>query len=451
MGQPPSSQRKRFFQRFAGMGRFGMVWSGQVVTLVGNSVLRFSLVIQAWTTDHQATQVVALSLCAVLPQMLLSPTAGAIVDRCRKRTALQLADLGGLVAVAGLAAVYFLGDLHLWQVYLTVALLGACAAVQFPALSSAVPLLVGKEQLQRANGLLATAKSVADVGGPALAGLLVVTGGLGAVLWIDLVSFAVALLTVRLVRMDRDRPGAAGTPKRLGADSLEGLRYLFARPSLRGLILVFFTVNLVMVFGFAVVQPMILARTGSDVSVLASVNAGIGVGGIAGGLLLAAWGGPRNRVRGMMLGVVGMCLSAQIAMAMVDGVVAWTAAILAGALIMPIVNGSMQSIIQTKVPEDRQGRVFGAVMFVSQISSPVAMAFSGPLADHVFEPQAAAGTGLAGLLRPLVGAGPGSGMAAMLLIAGLLGAGAALWGLARRAVRHIDVLTPDLEKQPAGG
>ncbi|GAA2209298.1 MFS transporter [Nonomuraea monospora] len=451
MGEPSASQKTGFFQRFAGMGRFGLVWCGQVVTLIGNSVLRFSLVIQAWTVDHQATQVVALSLCALLPQMLLSPTAGALVDRCRKRTALQLADLGGLVAVAAMAAVYFLGDLHLWQVYVTVALLGACAAFQFPALSSAVPLLVGKEQLQRANGLLATAKSVADVGGPALAGLLVVTGGLGAVLWIDLVSFAFALATVRLVRLPGDRPGEAGTRKRLGADSLEGLRYLFAQPSLRGLILVFFTVNLVMVFGFAVVQPMILARTGSDVSALAAVNAGIGAGGIAGGLLLAAWGGPENRVRGMMLGVVGMCVSAQIVMSVVHGVVAWTAAILAGALIMPIVNGSMQSIIQTKVPEERQGRVFGAVMFVSQISSPVAMAFSGPLADHVFEPQAAAGTGLPGLLRPLVGAGPGSGMATMLLLAGLLGAGAALWGLARRTVRHLDVLTPDLERQPAGG
>ncbi|MEV4112471.1 MFS transporter [Nonomuraea sp. NPDC049695] len=433
------------------MGRFGVVWSGQVVTLVGNSVLRFSLVIQAWTVEHQVTQVVALSLCALLPQLLLSPTAGAIVDRCRKRTALQLADAGGLVAVGAMAAVYFLGDLHLWQVYLTVALLGASAAFQFPALSSAVPLLVDKEQLQRANGLLATAKSVADVGGPALAGLLVVTGGLGAVLWIDLLSFAVALVTVRVVRMAGDAPGSASERKRLGADSLEGLRHLFAEPSLRGLILVFFTVNLVMVFGFAVVQPMILARTGSDVSALASVNAGIGVGGITGGLLLAAWGGPKNRVRGMMLGVVGMCLSAQIVMAMVHGVVAWTAAILVGALIMPIVNGSLQSVIQTKVPKERQGRVFGAVMFVAQISSPVAMALSGPLADGVFEPQAAAGTGLPGLLRPLVGTGPGSGMATMLLIAGLLGTGAALWGLARRTVRHIDVLTPDLEKQPAGG
>ncbi|MEV0231415.1 MFS transporter [Nonomuraea sp. NPDC050786] len=433
------------------MGRFGVVWAGQVVTLIGNSVLRFSLVIQAWTVEHQATQVVALSLCALLPQLLLSPTAGAIVDRCRKRTALQLADAGGLVAVGAMAAVYFLGDLHLWQVYLTVALLGASAAFQFPALSSAVPLLVEKEQLQRANGLLATAKSVADVGGPALAGLLVVTGGLGAVLWIDLLSFAVALVTVRVVRMTGDAPGSAAERKRLGADSLEGLRHLFAEPSLRGLILVFFTVNLVMVFGFAVVQPMILARTGSDVSALAAVNAGIGVGGITGGLLLAAWGGPKNRVRGMMLGVVGMCLSAQIVMAVVHGVVAWTAAILVGALIMPIVNGSLQSVIQTKVPKERQGRVFGAVMFVAQISTPVAMALSGPLADGVFEPQAAAGTGLPGLLRPLVGTGPGSGMATMLLIAGLLGTGAALWGLARRTVRHIDVLTPDLEKQPAGG
>ncbi|WP_084958020.1 MFS transporter [Thermoactinospora rubra] len=444
--QPPAS-RKRFLPDLLGMGSFAVIWTGQVVTLIGNSVLRFALVVQAWTEDHQATHVVALSLCTVLPQLLLSPTAGALVDRVAKRTALQLADLGGLVAVGAMTALYFTGGLQLWQIYLVVVVLGASAAFQFPALSSAVPLLVRKEQLQRANGLLATAKSTADVGGPALAGLLIVTAGLGAILWIDLVSFVVALVTVRLARLEEGPATAPRGRKRLAADSVEGLRYLFAQPSLRGLVLVFFTVNLVMVFGFAVVQPMILARTGGDVSALASVNTCIGLGGIAGGLLLAAWGGPKDRVRGMMLGIVGMCLSAEIVMAMVHGVVAWSAAMLAGALLMPVVNGSSQSIIQTKVPKDRQGRVFGALMFVAQISQPLAMAVAGPLADHVFEPQAASGTGLAGLLRPLAGMGPGSGMAAMLLIAGVCGVGVAVWGLARRRVRDIDLLVPDIDTQ----
>jgi DHA3 family macrolide efflux protein-like MFS transporter len=347
-----------------------------------------------------------------------------------------------------LAAVYFSGNLQLWEIYPTVALSGAAAAFQYPALSSAVPLRVRQDQLTRANGLLSTSKSIADVCGPALAAALVGTVGLGAILVLDLVSLVVALISVRLICRTAElrEPGRASGPRRkLAADSVEGLRYLFGRPSLRDLILVVFTVNLVMVFGFTVLQPMILARTGNDTSALAIVTSSIGVGGVAGGLLLGVWGGPKSRVKGMLLGVVGMCLTSQITMAVVRGVTAWCVAIFAGALLMTVVNGTLQAVIQTKVPEELHGRVFGAVLFGSQLSLPVAMVCSGPLADHVFEPQAAAGDGLVGLLEPVVGRGPGSGMAVMLLIAGVCGIAAAGWGISSRTVREIDAPVPDLE------
>jgi MFS transporter, DHA3 family, macrolide efflux protein len=319
--------------------RFWILWSGQVATLVGNSVLRFAFVIHAWVTGGQATRVVLLTLFAILPQMLLSPTAGALVDRCRKRTALRLADLGGLLVISALSAVWFSGNVRLWEIYLAVALSGAAAAFQYPALSSAVPLLVSEGQYQRANGVLAAASSLASVFGPVL------------------------------------------------AESAEGMRYLFARPSLRGLTLVFFTVNLVMVFGFAVLQPMILARTGGDADKLAVVMSSMGIGGVAGGFLVGASGGPRNRIRGMTLGVVGLCLSALIGMAVLRSVAGWCVAIFVGALVLPVINSAEQSTAQTKVPASLQGRVFGASLFLTQISALLALAVAGPLADHVFEPH----------------------------------------------------------------
>lgn len=441
---------KRAGARTSLPGRFWVIWSGQAVTLAGNSVLRFAFVVHAWISGEQATKVVLLSVCAALPQVLLSPTAGALVDRCRKRTALRLADLGGLIVVTALAVVYFSGELRLWQIYVAVALIGAAAAFQFPALSSSVPLLVTEGQYQRANGLLSAASSMASVGGPVLGGVLIAVSGLGLILWADLLSFAFALVCVQVVRLNERRPGPrqGARRRRLIADSGEGLRYLFAKPSLRGLTLVFFWVNLIMVFGFAVVQPMILARTGGDASKLAGVLASMGIGGIAGGVLLGAWGGPKNRIRGMMLGTAGMCLTAQIGMAMARSEAGWCVAIFAGALLMPMVNSAMQSIVQTKVPPEQQGKVFGAVMFVSQISAPLAMAFAGPLADHVFEPHGAPGA-VARLLGPVLGDGPGSGMAAMLLIAGACGVVAALFGMSIRSVRDIDLLIPDLKGDTA--
>ncbi|MFD0001648.1 MFS transporter [Streptomyces sp. NPDC127178] len=434
--------------RFAGMGPFMLVWSGQAISLVGNSVLRFAFVFETWSATGRATALTTLSLCALLPQVLLSPLAGAFVDRVKRRTALQVADGSGLLIVALLGVLHFTGGLHTWEVYAAVMLLGSAAAFQFPALGASVPLLVDKAQLQRANSLLASAKSTADVGGPALGGLLVAFSGLGFILVADLVSFALALVAIRVVRMRGDTGPAskpAGGPrKKLTAEAMEGMRFLFRYPSLRDLMLAFCVVNLVMVFGFAAVQPMVLARSGGDTAALASVNTAIGVGGVAGGLLMAAWSGPRNRARGMLLGIIGMCLSAQVAMALVGGVVGWCAAILVGAALMPMINGVMQAIVQTKVPQEWHGRVFGAVIFLSQLSVPLATAVSGPLADEVFEPQAAAGTGIFVVLGPLVGDGPGSGMAAMLLIAGLCGIAVGVLSMTRRTVREIDTLLPDV-------
>ncbi|MFE7269697.1 MFS transporter [Streptomyces sp. NPDC057623] len=434
--------------RFSGMGPFMLVWSGQAISLVGNSVLRFAFVFETWSATGRATALTTLSLCALLPQVLLSPLAGAFVDRVSRRTALQLADGGGLLIVALLSVLHFTGGLRTWEVYAAVMLLGSAAAFQFPALGAAVPLLVDKGQLQRANSLLASAKSTADVGGPALGGLLVAFSGLGFILVADLVSFALALAAVRVVRMRGDtgpaKKAAGGPRKRLTAEALEGMRFLFRYPSLRDLMLAFCVVNLVMVFGFAAVQPMVLARSGGETAALASVNTAIGVGGVAGGLLMAAWNGPRNRARGMLLGIIGMCLSAQVAMALAGGVAGWCAAILVGAALMPMINGTMQAIVQTKVPQEWHGRVFGAVMFLSQLSVPLATAVSGPLADHVFEPQAADGTGIFVVLGPLVGDGPGSGMAAMLLIAGLCGIAVGVLSMTRRTVREIDTLLPDV-------
>ncbi|RXX41592.1 MFS transporter [Streptomyces alfalfae] len=436
--------------RFSDAGPLLLVWSGQAVSLVGSAVLRFAFIIEVWSSGEQATAVTALSLCALLPQALFSPFAGAIIDRIRKRSALQIADIGGLLTVGALTLVHFFGGgLEPWQVYPATVLLGVSAAFQLPALTAAVPLLVRKDQLGRANGLLAGARSAAGICGPALGGVMVALSGIGAVLVIDLASYAFALIGVRIVRMRGDKvPEGAGAPRtKITAEAVDGLRYLFRHASLRDMTVNFCTVNLVMVFGFAVIQPMVLLKSGNGA--LAAVNSAIGVGGVVGGLLMAAWGGPKNRGRGMMLGIVGMCLTAQLAMSLAGGVAGWCAAMLLGSLLMTLVNASMQAIVQTKVPHEWQGRVFGAVMFLSQISVPVATAVSGPLADHVFEPQAADGAGVFVLIGPLFGDGPGSGMAGMLFLAGVAGLAVALWGLASRSIRDIDVLLPDIDDTPA--
>jgi hypothetical protein len=107
-------------------------------------------------------------------------------------------------------------------------------------------------------------------------------------------------------------------------------------------------------------------------------------------------------------------------------------------------NGLSQSIWQCKVPADVQGRVFSARMQLSQVVTPVAMIASGWMADHVFEPAMMPGGSLTRLFGPLVGTGPGAGMAAMFVVFGVLGTAAAVAGFFIHQLWDAEELLPDV-------
>jgi DHA3 family macrolide efflux protein-like MFS transporter len=112
-------------------------------------------------------------------------------------------------------------------------------------------------------------------------------------------------------------------------------------------------------------------------------------------------------------------------------------------MIFPTVNASSQTIWQSKVAPDLQGRVFSVRLMLAQMGTPLAMVLAGPLADRVFEPGMRPGGGLASTFGSLVGTGPGAGMALMLVFAGLLAAIAALIGYVYRPLRDVETTLPD--------
>lgn len=447
--QAPSAPQGRFdgfsgFSGFSGMGGFCLIWAGQLVTLLGTGMVKFAFIVRAWSAGEHATTVVGLFLAAFLPKMLVSPVAGALVDRWSKKVVMQMTDLGGLVAIGALSAIYFLGHLQLWHIYVALALAAVAEAFQYPAFSASIPLLVPREKLQRASGMMSTAQSITEIGSPSLAGILIGTVGLGSMLVVDTASFAVAIATIVAVAVADDRTAADRGPVALWSGSAEGLRYLWDTRSLRALTMVFLVANVSAVFGFAVLPSMILARSGNDSATWAVVSVCTGIGGILGGLAMAALKTPRSRIRVLLLAMTGTGLVGQSLMATGRNLPLWCAAELGGAVLLPIVNGMLMTMLQTKVPRRLRGRVFGSSMFLAQCAVPLAFLLSGPLADHVFEPAARTGSGIPGLLAPLIGRGPGTGMAAMLFLAGIGTAAVAVAALGVRSLRNIDTLIPDL-------
>jgi len=292
--------------------------------------------------------------------------------------------------------------------------------------------------------MLGLADSASNIFGPAAAGALLAVVGTTGIIAFDIISFVVAIAAVLVVSIPQPEPKVVETEKRsLLQDSLFGFRYIYARPSLLGLQLVFFFINFSASLCFPLLAPMILSRTGNDTLVLGSVQSAFGVGGLAGGLLLSAWGGPEKRVYGVLF---GMMLSSLLGMTMLGlgrAPLVWMLASFMEMFFLPFTNGSNQAIWQSKVPPEMQGRVFAVRSQIAQISAPVAMAITGPLTDRVLTPSMDVGGSLAPVFGWLVGVGPGAGISLLFVFMGVAGFLTGLVGYLLPHIRNVEEIIPD--------
>jgi DHA3 family macrolide efflux protein-like MFS transporter len=167
---------------------FLSLWTGQPLSLLGTSITDFALAVYIFERTGRATPVALTMLAAFLPQILLGPLAGSLVNRPHRRWALHLADLGQGASVLAIALLLGAGRPEVWMVYVLVAVGSAAACMQWAAWSATVTLLVPGEHLGRADGLMEFGEGPGILVGPAAAGVLVLTLGISRVLWLDVAS-----------------------------------------------------------------------------------------------------------------------------------------------------------------------------------------------------------------------------------------------------------------------
>jgi MFS transporter, DHA3 family, macrolide efflux protein len=426
-----------------GLRTFLIIWAGQLVSLLGTGMTRFALLIWAYQQTGAATTVALLGFFSFIPFILISPLAGIVVDRVDRRLVMIFSDLAAGITTIGLLLLYSSGDLAIWHLYAAGLLMGIFEAFQGPAYSASTTLLVAPKEYSRVNGLRTLAESASQVLAPLMAGVLLVWIGLAGVMWVDVATFLVAMVTLLIVRIPRpSADGSEHAPSHWRADMSYGLRFIFQRPGLVGLIAIFVGLNL---FGtityFAILPALILARGAGELG-WATVQMGLGLGGVVGSLFASTWGGPRRRIHAIY-GGAALSFMCDWFFAFGQTVPVWTTGAFLASLFIPLIMGNNQSIWQSKVPPAAQGRVFAASGMLRMASMPVAYLLAGPLADRVFEPGMRAGGVLAPIFGPLVGTGPGTGMALMFFFTGILGTSMALCGYLWPPARRVELDLPD--------
>ena len=436
-------------KRPSGMFAFTVVWLGQIVSVLASSMSQFGLTIFMYEKTQSATALGLMQVFYFVPFLLISPIAGVMVDRHNRKMMMMVSDLAAGLATIGILLVLYFGVWQFWQMYLAAVIFGLGTAFQWPAYSAAISTMVSKEQLGRANGMMSLMEAGPGVIAPILAGALLPIIKLTGILFFDVATFILAigaLLIVHVPQPVRTEEGAKASGGML-KEAAYGFKYIFARPSLLGLQLVFFAGNLFAGMAFTLLAPMILSRSGNNSLLFGSAQSAGAIAGLVGGVLMSIWGGFKRRVHGVLFGWIISGIGIAI-IGLAGGLPIWITGLAISSIVIPLVNGSNQAIWQSKVAPDLQGRVFASRRLIAWITNPISPIIAGTLADFVLEPAARAGTGLPAAFSWLVGTGPGSGMGLLIVFCGLVGVLVGVVGYFIPAIYNAEAILPDHDALP---
>lgn len=431
-------------KRPTGMFGFSLVWLGQIISVLATNMSGFALTIFVFEKTGSATSLALMQVFFITPFLLISPIAGVWVDRYDRKMMMMISDLTAGVATVAILILQAFGMLEIWHLYAAAIFQGIGNAFQWPAYSAAISTMIPKEQYGRANGMMSLIDMGPGILAPMLAGALLPLIKLTGVLTIDVVTFVLAiliLLAVHIPQPKRTEEGAQAQGNIL-QEAAYGFRYIFARPSLLGLQLVFFFGNLCSGIAYTVLAPMVLLRTGNNSASLGVILSAGAIGGVIGGVLMSAWGGFKKRVHGVLAGWI-VCSIFLAIVGLGTSVPVWVVASALSTFFAPLINGSNQAIWQAKVAPDLQGRVFSARRLIAWMTNPISPIIAGTLGDYVLEPAMRTQSDLANLFGGLISPGPGAGMALLVFFGGLGGILAGLAGYLVHAVRHAEEILPD--------
>jgi MFS family permease len=421
-----------------------VVWFGQLVSNLGSSMTSFGLAIWVFGETGSVLRLSLIVMASRAPALLVSPFAGALVDRWDRRKAMILADTGAALGTMATMILILTGSLETWHLYVTLSFSGLFSAFQFPAYSAAVTLLIQPEHYARASGLVQLAGSIGRVVAPAVAAAVVVSSGLGPLFVVDFATYLFAVGTLAFITFPKAPPGTRrGTGVRgLALEAKEGLDFVLARRALLVLLLSFLMVNFAFSFQSVLMVPLLLNLASEQVAgVVVSIGA---VAIVAGSLVLSVWGGPTNRVAGVYFPIAAMGIGL-----IAIGIRPMLGLVIAGTILMhgthPIAGGSSQAIWQSKVPPELQGRVFAIRQVTAIAATPIAYLLAGTLADGLLEPMM---DGATGPMAAIFGSGPGRGIGVLFVLTGVLAIVTVVAALRHPRIRNLEMEIPDAVPSP---
>ena len=387
--------RSRTFRSLRRHHNYRLFFAGQIVSLAGSWMQNVALAWLVLQLSRSPLAVAALLFCRFAPYTLLGLFAGSIVDRVDTRRLVMWTQAAAMLVSIGLAAVTLTGSASLPVVYLLAALGGVTLVLDAPGRQTLTFEMVGPRELPNAVALNSGLLNASRVIGPALAGVIIASVGIGLCFVVNAFSFLAVLAALGLMREDelhRVEKDATATVLR---STREGLRFAAATPEIRAVLGVVTVVGL-LGLNFNTLVPLLASDTlHVGASTFGLLSAAFGAGAFVGALLAASLRGTSWRV--FRAGTMGFSLL-MLALAPVHDV--WLAGALLAAIgvCFTLFAASANALVQLSSPDHLRGRLVSLYLFAFVGLAPFGALLAGWLTTIGGTQLAFGLTGVTGLI-----------------------------------------------------
>jgi DHA3 family macrolide efflux protein-like MFS transporter len=326
-------------------------------------------------------------MAALLPQIILGPFAGALVDRWNRRIIMIVADVSIAIFTLILFYLFATDQVQVWHIYAIAAVRSLAGAFHQPAMTASTSLMVPDRHLARVAGANQTLQGLLSVFAPPLGALLIELFPIHYVLLIDVATALLAvlpLLFIDIPRPARQTLQAEGKIQQTSYfhDLREGFSYVIKWKGLLGVLILAMLLNFLLVPASSFLPLVVTEVFNGGAAQLGWAESLFGIGIIVGGILLSVWGGFKRRIVTSLIGIIGIgfgiILVGFIPADMFNLLLA--ANFLVG-FMQVFANGPLMAILQSTVIPEMQGRVISLLVAGATAMMPLSLLIAGPVSD----------------------------------------------------------------------
>lgn len=370
---------------------FMLVVIGQIISLFGNAAIRFALPLYLLNQTGSSVLYGTVTACAFIPTILLSPIGGLIADRVNKRNIMVVLDFATAALILGFSLLLDRMDLIVLLAVTLMLLYGIAGAYQ-PSVQASIPVLVEQGHFMKANSIINTISSFANLIGPVLGGILYSTYGLRPLLRVCMACFLLSAVMELFIRIPFEKQEKEGNIWNIiKADFSESIRFIRKeRPEVGKGLIVVCGINLFLSAMITVGLPYIITEVfdfeaGQANRLYGFAEGALAAGGIAGGICAGIFS------EKFSIQKAGRLLIACAAAVFPMGAAVWlntpgllnyflmTACCFFIMVCSTVFSVQMMAFVQAETPRNLVGKVIAVMLAVSMCAQPLGNAMYGVL------------------------------------------------------------------------